>query len=159
MTRIVYFEDLEIGARFVSEPEEILEEAIRAFARDNDPQQFHVDPQAARDSLFGSLVASGWQTAALTVRHILYRSGATFAGGAIGVDAQISWKRPVRPGDRLHVEGEITSLRPSRTLPDRGIAGFEARTCDGGGRVVQTMTATILVNRDPRRADGAVNDF
>jgi acyl dehydratase len=156
MTRIVYFEDLHVGARFVSAPEEMIEEAIVAFARVSDPQYFHVDPQAARDSLFGGLVASGWQTAALTVRHILYRSGATFAGGAIGVDTQISWKRPVRPGDRLHVEAEITSMRPSRSLLDRGLAGLEARTCDGGGRVVQTMKATMLVNRDPRRAGGGV---
>lgn len=152
MTKIVYFEDLHVGMRFVSAAEEVTQEAIVSFARDNDPQYFHLDPQAARDSLFGGLVASGWQTAASTVRHLLYRSGMTFAGGAVGVDTQISWKRPVRPGDRLHVEGEITGLRASRSLPDRGLATVECRTCDAAGRVVQVLKATILVNRDPRRA-------
>lgn len=159
MTKIVYFEDLHVGARFVSEAEEVTQEAIIAFARDNDPQYFHLDLQAARDSLFGGLVASGWQTAASTLRHLLYRSGMTFAGGVVGVDTQISWKRPVRPGDRLHLEGEITHLRPSRSLPDRGLVTFEGRTCDGAGRVVQTLKATMLVCRDPRRAgpSGAVS--
>ncbi len=152
MSKIIYFDDLQVGMRFVSEPEEVTEEEIIAFARENDPQYFHLDPQAARDSMFGGLVASGWQTAASTVRHLLYRCGVTFAGGAIGVDTHISWKRPVRPGDRLHIEGEITNLRVSRSLPDRGLVSFEGRTCDGAGRVVQTLEATMLVYRDSRRS-------
>ncbi|MEK4034173.1 MaoC/PaaZ C-terminal domain-containing protein [Methylocystis sp. IM3] len=152
MSKTIYFEDLHVGMRFVSEPEEIGETEIIAFARENDPQYFHTDPQAARDSMFGGLIASGWQTAASTVRHLLYRCGVTFAGGAVGVDTRISWKRPVRPGDRLHIEGEITHLRVSRSLPDRGLVSFEGRTCDSAGRVVQIMEATMLVWRDPRRA-------
>ncbi len=152
MSKTIYFEDLQVGMRFVSEPEEVTEAEIVAFARENDPQYFHLDPEAARDSMFGGLVASGWQTAASMVRHLLYRCGVTFAGGAIGVDTRISWKRPVRPGDRLHVEGEITNLRVSRSLPDRGLVSFEGRTCDEAGRVIQIMQATMLVYRDPRRA-------
>jgi acyl dehydratase len=153
MTRILYFEDLHVGQRFVSEPEEVTEEAIIRFARDNDPQFFHIDPTAATESVFGGLVASGWQTAAATVHHLLNRSGATFVGGVVGVDATVSWKRPVRPGDRLHVEGEITGLRLSRSLPDRGFATFDGRTFDHAARLVQTMRATMMVNRDTSRRD------
>ncbi len=152
MTEIVYFEDLVVGRRFVSEPEEVTTEAIIAFARVNDPQDFHVDPQAARGSMFEGLVASGWQTATATVRHLLYRCGVTFPGGLIGVDAQISWKRPVRPGDRLHIEGAITHLRASRSLPERGFVTFEGQTRDAEGRIVQLLKATMLAQRDPRRA-------
>lgn len=151
MSRIVYFEDLDIGQRFVSEPEEVTAEEILRFARENDPQYFHVDPVAAKESMFGGLVASGWQTAAAALRHFLSRSGVTFAGGVVGVDAQISWKRPVRPGDRLHIEGEITGLRASRSQPKRGLATFECKTFDGAGRLVQSLQATMMVNRDPRR--------
>lgn len=152
MTRTVYFEDLHVGLRFASVPEEVTQEAIIAFARVNDPQYFHVDPQAAQASLFGGLVASGWQTSSGTLRHLLSRSGLSFAGGVVGVDTKISWKRPVHPGDWLHVEGEITALRVSRSLPDRGLAAFRSHTLDAGGGVVQTLDATMLVNRDPLRA-------
>jgi acyl dehydratase len=154
MEKVIYFEDLFVGRRFVSEPEEVTEEAIVAFARENDPQYFHLDPHAARDSMFGGIVASGWQTASATVRHLLYRCGVTFPGGLIGVDTQISWKRPVRPGDHLHIQGEITKLRVSRSLPDRGLVTFDGGACDGAGRTVQTLVATMLVSRDPKRAEG-----
>lgn len=153
MTKILYFEDLHVGQRFVSEPEEVTEAAIISFARDSDPQFFHLDPAAAKESMFGGLVASGWQTAAATVRHLLTRSGVTFVGGVVGVDATISWKRPVRPGDRLHIEGEITGLLRSRSLPERGFASYDGSTLDEAGRVVQTMRATIMINRDPCRRE------
>lgn len=153
MTKILYFEDLHVGQRFVSEPETLTEEAIIKFARDSDPQYFHLDPATAKESIFGGLVASGWQTAAATLRHLLGRSGVTFAGGVIGVDATVSWKRPVRPGDTLHVEGEITGLRVSRSLPERGFASFNGSTLDQAGRLVQTLRATMMIDRDPRRRD------
>lgn len=155
MTRIVYFEDLHVGQRFVSTPEEVTEESIIRFARDNDPQYFHIDPFTARESMFGGVVASGWQTAAATVRHLLERCGVTFAGGVVGVDATISWKRPVRPGDRLHVEGEITGLRLSKSRPMQGFARFDSTTLDADGRVVQTLQASMIINRDPRRRENA----
>lgn len=153
MTKILYFEDLHVGQRFVSEPEEVTEEAIMRFARDNDPQYFHVDPFTARESMFGGLIASGWQTAAATVRHLLERSGATFPGGVVGVETTIAWKRPVRPGDRLHIEGEITGLRLSQSQPERGFATFDSKTLDRAGEVVQTLRATMMINRDPRRRE------
>lgn len=151
MTRAVYFEDLHVGMRFVSEPEDVTEEEIIAFSRVNDPQYFHVDPEAARASLFGGLIASGWQTASGTLRHVLSRSGMTFVGGCIGVDTKISWKKPVRAGDRLHVEFEITTLHASRSRPDWGLVGFSSRTVDAGGVIVQTIEAHMLVQRDRSR--------
>jgi acyl dehydratase len=151
MTRIVYFEDLSVGQRFASEPEEVTQEEIIAFARVNDPQYFHVNPDAARAGHFGGLVASGWQTASATLRHLLERSGLDFPGGVVGVDTRIVWRRPVRPGDRLHVEGEITALRASRSLPEQGLASFRSRTLDAAGAIVQTLEATMLVARDPAR--------
>ncbi|GLI92924.1 MaoC/PaaZ C-terminal domain-containing protein [Methylocystis echinoides] len=153
MSRIIYFDDLTVGQRFVSEPEVVTEESIIRFARDADPQYFHIDPFTATESVFGGLIASGWQTAAATVRHLLERCGVIFAGGVVGVDATVSWKRPVRPGDRLHVEGEITSLRLSASRPERGFATFDSKTLDGAGRVVQTLQATMMINRDSSRRE------
>jgi acyl dehydratase len=133
---------------------EVSQEAIIRFARENDPQFFHIDPEAATSSLFGGLVASGWQTGALTLRLLLENSGMSFAGGVVGVEAHLAWKHPVRPGDRLHVEGEITKVRPSRSQPDRGLVTFQARTVNQAGKAVQTIQATMLVFRDPERRDG-----
>lgn len=153
MTRAVYFEDLHVGMRFISEPEVVTQEAIIDFSRVNDPQYFHVDPVGAQASLFGELIASGWQTSSGALRHLLSRSGLTFVNGCIGVDTKISWKRPVRPGDRLHVEGEITTLRASRSRPDWGLVGFRSQTLEGSGVVVQMLEANMLVYRDTARRD------
>ncbi len=151
MTRDVYFEDLHVGMRFLSEPEVVTEAAIIDFARINDPQYFHVDPQAAKGSMFGELIGSGWQTASGALRHVLSRSGLTFVNGCIGVDTKISWKRPVRPGDRLRVEWEIIALRASRSRPDWGLVGIRSHTLDGEGVVVQALDANMLAYRDPAR--------
>lgn len=151
MNRAVYFEDLNVGLRFVSEPEVMTTAEIIDFSRVNDPQYFHVDPEAAKTSMFGELIASGWQTSSGALRHLLSRSGLTFVNGCVGVDTKISWKRPVRPGDRLHVEGEITALRASRSRPDWGLVGFKSRTLDAHGVVVQALEANMLVYRDPAR--------
>lgn len=151
MTRAVYFEDLYVGMRFVSEPEVVTLEAIIDFARINDPQYFHVDPEAARTSMFGELIGSGWQTSSGALRHLLSRSGMSFVNGCIGVDTKISWKRPVRPGDRLHLEGEITVLRSSRSRPDWGIVGFKSHMLDDSNEIVQSLDAHMLAYRDPAR--------
>ncbi|WP_442753939.1 MaoC family dehydratase [Methylocystis sp. JAN1] len=151
MSKPVYFEDLAVGQRLESSSVEMTEESMVRFSRDNDPQFFHVDPEAAKESMFGGLVGSGWQTGALTLRLLLEKSGLSFAGGVVGMDAHISWKRPVRPGDRLHIEGEITKLRASRSQPDRGFVTFRAATLNGDGETVQTIEATMLAFRDPAR--------
>jgi acyl dehydratase len=147
MRKTVFFDDLYVGQPLRSDSVALTEEDIIRFARDNDPQFFHVDPHAARDGLFGGLIASGWQTGALTLRLLLEFSGIAFAGGVIGAGAQIAWKQPVRPGDRLHIEGEITELRPSRTQADRGFVTFKASTYNQNGVAVQTIAATMLAFR------------
>lgn len=151
MTGKTYFDDLHVGQQWRSDSMEITAESIRAFARDNDPQYFHLDPEAALDSLFGGMVASGWQTAALTLRLMLESAGFAFAGGVVGADAKIAWKRPVRPGDRIRAEGVITGLRASRSQQDRGFVTFEAKTLNQSGEIVQTIEATVLAFRDPAR--------
>lgn len=158
MTKSVYFEDLFVGLRFQSRAEELTEEAIIRFGRENDPQYFHVDATAAKDSIFEGLVASGWQTGALTLRLLLGACGISFVGGVVGADTHIAWKRPVRPGDRLNIEGEVTKLKTSHTQPDRGFVSFRASTINQHGAVVQTLQATMLVFRDPARANDGVRD-
>ena len=95
-----HLEDLEVGQRFTSPPYAVTAEAIIAFARQFDPQPFHTDPAAARDSFFGELVASGWHTAAITMR-LLTDGALPLAGGAIGAGGEIRWPAPTRPGDAL----------------------------------------------------------
>jgi acyl dehydratase len=151
MSKLVYFDDLVVGQRFESSSVEMTEESLIRFSRENDPQFFHVDPEAAKESIFGGLIGSGWQTGALTLRLLLEGCGLSFAGGVVGMDAHISWKRPVRPGDCLHIEGEITKLRTSRSQPDRGFVTFRATTLNGEGEAVQTIEATMLAFRDPAR--------
>jgi acyl dehydratase len=151
MSSTIYFDDLFVGRKFRSEAVEVTAEEMIRFSKENDPQYFHVDAQAARESLFGGLIGSGWQTAALTLRLLLFRSDVTFAGGVIGAETRISWKRPVRPGDRLHIEGSITKLVAPLSRPDRGFASFQLTTFNQEGIEVQTLEATILVFKDPAR--------
>jgi acyl dehydratase len=154
MTASLYFEDLFVGRKFQSIEVEVSAEEMIRFSQVNDPQFFHVDAEAAKDSIFGGLVASGWQTASLTFRLLLSGSGVTFAGGVVGVDSRISWKSPVRPGDRLRVEGEITETVMTRSRSDRGFARVRTRTFNQDGAEVQAIDATMLVFRDPaRKAD------
>lgn len=152
MRRKVYFEDLEAGQKFRSETVALPAESIVAFARDNDPQFFHVDEEAAKDFIFGGLIASGWQTGALTLRLLLNRSGLEFAGGVVGTHVNIAWTHPVRPGDALHVEGEIVRKASPRSHRDRGFVSFRAAMFNQHGVGVQTIEATMMVFRDPARA-------
>ena len=142
----LYLEDLQVGQRFVSGTHRIDEEQIRAFAEQFDPQPFHLDPEAAKTTLFEGVVASGWHTAAVTMR-LLVDCGLPIAGGIVGVGAEIAWPRPVRPGAVLHVESEILELRPSRSRPDRGMATVRSVTRDQSGVVVQVLVAKLIVPR------------
>lgn len=159
MPKTLYFDDIVVGQKFRSVSAEMTAEEMIRFSRDNDPQFFHVDEEAAKDSIFGGLIASGWQTAALTLRLLLTGSGVVFAGGVVGADARISWKRPVRPGDRLHIEGEITRTAPSRSRADRGFVTFTATTFNQDGAAVQTIEATMLVFRKPAFLENAIEDL
>jgi acyl dehydratase len=135
-----------VGQRFKTGFHPLTEDEIRAFARDYDPQPFHTDPAAASHSFFGGLVASGWHTAAITMR-LQVESGPALAGGLIGASVELSWPRPVRPGDVLHVESEIMAVTPSRTKPDRGTIALKSETKNQKDEVVQAQTAKLLVWR------------
>ena len=144
-----YLEDLHVGDRFESDAFHVTEKEIVDFARDFDPQQFHLDSKAATKSVFGGLAASGWHTAAMTMK--LFVTGELqLAGGSIGLGVdELKWPRPVRPGDTLRLETEIMEVRPSQSKPDRGIIRIRNVTTNQDGEVVQTFLASVLVRRRP----------
>jgi acyl dehydratase len=139
-------EDLHAGQRFTSAAHALAGHEVTQFAGRFDPQPFHLDEAAAQDSMFGGLVASGWHTAAITMR-LQVLGGLPIAGGIVGVGAEIGWPSPTRPGDVLHVESEVLEVRPSRSRPDRGLVRVRSETRTEDGRVVQTLTATLVVPR------------
>jgi acyl dehydratase len=146
---VLFLEDLQVGQRFVSGTLRIDEEQIRAFAAQFDPQPFHLDAEAAKETRFGGLVASGWHTAAVTMR-LLVGGGLPIASGIVGAGGEIAWPNPVRPGAVLHVESEILELRPSRSRPDRGVVTVRSETRDQAGEVVQVLVARLVVPRRMR---------
>lgn len=146
--KLHYLEDLEIGQRFTSGSHELDTAQIQAYARQFDPQPFHVDPEAARDSFFGGLAASGWHTASITMR-LLLDGGAPIAGGVIGGAAEINWPQPTRPGDILQVESEVMALAPSRSRPDRGMVTLRSVTRNQRGETLQVLVAKLVVPRRP----------
>lgn len=148
-----YFEDLQVGQRFVSGTHLLDETQIKEFARQFDPQPFHLDAAAAQGSVFGGLVASGWHTAAITMR-LLVTSGLNVAGGLVGAGGEVSWPLPTRPGMVLQVESEVVERRPSRSRPDRGIVTIRSETRNQAGEVVQVLTARLIV---PRRSSGELS--
>jgi acyl dehydratase len=146
----LYFDDLHVGQRFVSGAHQLDEAQIQAFAQEFDPQPFHLDDAAARGTLFQGLAASGWHTAAITMR-LMVSGGVPIAGGLVGAGAEITWPKPTRPGAVLHVVSEIVELKPSRSRPDRGIAKVRSETRDQLGEIAQVLVATLIVPRRPVR--------
>ena len=147
----LYLEDLHVGDRFGSDTIEVTQESIFEFARQFDPQPFHLDVEAANRSIFGELTASGWHTAAMTMK-LFVTGGLRLAGGSVGLGVdELRWPRPVRPGDTLRLQTEIIEIRPSRSKPDRGIIRIRNVTTNQKGEVVQTFFASVLVRR--RTAD------
>src|SRR5213082_444935 len=145
-----YFDDLTQGDRFKSATYEVTEEQIISFAREFDPQPFHLDAAVARQTMFKSLIASGWHTAAITMR--LFVQTLNFAEGAIGLGVdELRWPAAVKAGDVLEVETEIVDLRLSRSKPSHGIVRLRNVTTNQRGEIVQTMSASALVLR---RSDG-----
>ncbi len=141
-----YFDDLTQGDRFKSATYEVTEEQIISFAREFDPQPFHLDSVVARQTMFKGLIASGWHTAAITMR--LFVQTLNFAEGAIGLGVdELRWPNAVRPGDALQVETEIVDLRVSRSKPSHGIVRLRNVTVNQRGEIVQTMSASALVLR------------
>jgi acyl dehydratase len=147
----LYLDDFQVGQRFTSATHLIDTAQIKAFARQFDPQPFHLDEEAAKGSVFGGLVASGWHTAAVTMR-LQVESGVPIAGGIIGIGGEMSWPRPTRPGDVLRVVSEIKEVTPSRSRPDRGTVRMRSETRNQRDEVVQILDARLLV---PRRAPAA----
>lgn len=138
-----YFDDLKISDRFLSDQFEVTEKAIVEFARNFDPQSFHLDPASAERTIFKGLTASGWHTAGVTMRLFIQRLNFEGAIG-LGVD-ELRWPAPVRPNDVLQVETEIVELRPSRSKPQFGIVRFRSTTRNQRSETVQTMFASALV--------------
>ena len=124
------------------------EARMKAFAAEFDPQAFHVDESAAKASIFHGLAASGWHTAAVTMR-LMATGGLPFATGLIGLGAEISWPRPTRPGDTLRVESEIIEILPSRSKPNQGIVTVKSVTFNQNGEPVQVLTTKILIFKRP----------
>jgi acyl dehydratase len=143
---VLYLEDLQPGQRFVTESHTVTEDEIFRFAREFDPQPFHLDDAAARKTLFRGLTGSGWHTAALTMR-LMVQSGPPIAGGILGFGGEITWRLPMRPGDTLRVHTEVIDVAPSRSRPDRGVATLRNDTHNQRGEIVQTFVAKIVVLR------------
>ena len=142
----LYLDDLQVGQRFASGTHRIDEAQIKAFAVQFDPQPFHTDKQAAEQTFFKGLAASGWHTAAITMR-LNVESGPQLAGGIVGAGGELSWPTPTRPGDVLHVESEVVEVTPSRSRPDRGTIVLLSRTINQRGDVVQIQKARLVVPR------------
>jgi acyl dehydratase len=141
-----YFDDLKVGDRFKSEPLSLTEKELIEFAHKFDPQMFHLSRRRAERSIFKGLIASGWHTAAMSMRLLVQTLN--FAEGAIGLGVdELRWPNAVRPGDVLTVETEILDVRRSRSRPKHGIIRFRNVTINQRGEVVQTMLASAMVPR------------
>jgi acyl dehydratase len=149
----LYLEDFTAGQTFPPASRvRVNKDDIVAFARQFDPQFFHLDEEAARTSIFGGLVASGWHTAALTMRLLTERE-AKPAGGSVGLGFDgMRWPIPVRPGDELSIETEVLEVRPSKSRPTHGLIKMRTRTRNQKGEVVQELIQNAMV---PRRSAGA----
>jgi acyl dehydratase len=152
-----YFDDMKVGDRFKSESLNVTEEQVIEFAHKFDPQMFHLNRKAAERTLFKGLIASGWHTAAITMR--LFVQTLNFAEGAIGLGVdEVRWPNAVRPGDVLTVETDIVDLRPSRSKPGYGIIRLRNVTTNQRGEIVQTMLASAMVPRRNNARDNQTTD-
>ena len=146
-----YFEDYTVGQKFGTGTVTVTAERIKAFGREFDPQPFHTDEEAARHTFFGGLAASGWHTAAMTMR-LFVESDITPVGGSIGAGgSELSWPRPTRPGDVLRAESEVIELRPSKSRPEIGIMKVKLTTYNQNNEVVQIAHPTMIVPRRPAK--------
>ncbi len=146
-----YLEDFALGQRFSVGGRRVDKAEITAFAAEFDPQPFHLDEEAARDTILRGLAASGWHTAALTMR-LLVGSALKPAGGIVGFGfEELSWPRPVRPGDELSVESEVLEARPSHSRPGFGLVKLKTTTLNQDGEAVQILVGTLIV---PCRPEG-----
>jgi acyl dehydratase len=153
MTRL-YLEDFAVGQKFGSSRLRVDAARIKSFAAEFDPQPFHLDDTTARDTIFQGLAASGWHTAALTMR-LLVEGEFKPAGGIVGASFdEFRWPRPVRPGDELRVESEILEVRPSKSKPNQGVIKVRTTTLNQNGDAVQVTVGNLIV---PRRGEGSAS--
>jgi acyl dehydratase len=147
---MLYLEDFAVGQKFASGRLQVDEERIKSFAAEFDPQPFHLDAAAARATIFRGLAASGWHTAAMTMR-LLVESELKPAGGIVGAGFdEFRWPRPVRPGDELHLEIEVMEVRPSKSRPDQGLIKLKTTTVNQNGEPVQVSVGNLVVPRRPK---------
>jgi acyl dehydratase len=145
----LHLEDFAPGAVFELGRQTLTREAIVEFAARYDPQPFHLDERVATGSIYGGLIASGWQTVCLAMRQIVDGLlGRTASLGSPGVD-EVRWLRPVRPGDTLAFRAEVLEVTPSRSKPDRGIVRVRYEALNQAGEPVLRMTGVQLVGRRP----------
>ncbi|MDH2431770.1 MaoC family dehydratase [Pokkaliibacter sp. MBI-7] len=140
---LLYLQDLQVGQRFVSGVHSLTAEQIKQFAAEFDPQPFHLDEDAAQQTFFAGLAASGWHTAALTMRMLV--ESVPIAGGLVGAGGEVQWKAPTRPGDQLRAESEIIEITPSRSRPDRGMVVMRTTTYNQDNQALQIFTGRIVV--------------
>ncbi|MFC4272845.1 acyl dehydratase [Sneathiella chungangensis] len=145
----IYFEDIEIGEKTVSKVKEVTKAEILDFARKYDPQPFHIDEEAAKKSIYGGLIASGWHTAAILMRLLVDNMTNKRAGlGSPGFD-NLRWIRPVRPGDRLRYESTVIEKRNSVSRPDMGIIKADVKLFNQNDEVVLNFTSIGMVQTRP----------
>ncbi|HKT51251.1 MAG TPA: MaoC family dehydratase [Candidatus Angelobacter sp.] len=145
-----YLEDFAAGQVYGTGRLRIDDERIRSFAAEFDPQPYHLDDNAARETIFAGLAASGWHTAAVTMR-LMVDGELKPAGGIIGLGfEEFRWPKPVRPGDELRVESEVLDVRPSKSRSDQGLVKLRNTTFNQNGEAVQITIGTLLVPRKSR---------
>lgn len=147
---MIYFEDLEVGAETYFGSYDVTREEVLEFARKYDPQPFHLSDEEAAKTHFGRLAASGWHTAAMTMaviaRHVVEHKQAGL--GSPGID-ELRWKKPVYPGDTLHVCGRILEKTPSRSRPEMGSFRTETNVTNQDDQLVMSFTSIVLIQRSP----------
>lgn len=144
-----YLEDFTVGQTFGSGRLVVDKEDIKTFAAKFDPQPFHLDEAAAQDTIFRGLAASGWHTAAMTMR-LLVDSEIKPAGGIVGAGFdEFRWPRPVRPGDELRLESEVLDARPSQSRPHHGLIKMRTTTLNQVDEPVQVLIVNLVVLRRP----------
>lgn len=148
ITRDRYLEDVAVGDHFVSGEHALDAEQIKTFAAQYDPQPFHLDEAAAAQSLFGGLAASGWHTAAITMK--LFVSSMPFAEGLIGAGVEVTWPKPTRADDVLHVESTVQDIKHSRSRPGRGIVTVETLTLNQDGEIRQRLVSRMVMFSRPK---------
>lgn len=147
---MVYFEDLELESETYFGSYEVTRQEVLEFANKYDPQPFHLSDEAAAETHFGRIAASGWHTCAMTMavlaRHAVEHEQAGL--GSPGID-ELRWKKPVYPGDTLHVRGEIIEKTPSRSRPDMGSFRTKMTVTNQDDQAVMTFTSIVLIRRRP----------